>query len=520
MVKRIAGVLSFLLFFSVFQSNAASAEIKPGTKCTKQSNKINSSGYTYTCIKKSGKLIWSAGVPTKNQGSSNSSAKAENSCPVVGNVIKNSGGTLECRAVSDGKLQYFQLSKTNVAITNPTSPDRLELCRLKDQRPVKDAYYWQQFRAIAYPAQPERGFKNFGEEKIVIAGIDFADAPGTGTPKAKIDEIIKNSTEWLKWYSQGNLKWNFVTYDKWVRAPQNSVELKSASIGEDAQITNEIKSQYVTSLDKVMDLSEASAVWIIYPESATKIYAESQNRSYWNPITLKNGSISPLMLAIGYETYLSKATPWLFFVHETMHGQGIMGHSPQWPWVFGIMNNEYSPSNNLSGWESLVMGWGSEKNLYCIDKQNVSEQSITLVPIEREQAGISTVLVKISDSKILGIESHRVDKWSPYQFPGLYVVSVYLIDLAIDNSSQITIPPGAYLKNSNTNHGYSPIRGTPIKGFENFGRYLLNGVGVALGSGTDLSSLMYLGESLSVEGVKISLVKSGDNDTIRIEKAA
>ena len=518
MVKRIAGLLTLLLFFSVFQSNTASAEIKPGTKCTKLSNKINSAGLTYTCINKSGKLIWSAGVPTKNQGSSSGSAKAGNSCSVIGNVIKNSVGTLECRAVSDGKLQYFQLSKSNLAIRNPTSPDRLELCRLKDQRPIKDAYYWQQFRAIAYPAQPERGFKNFGEEKIVIAGIDFADAVGSGSPKAKMDEIIKNSTEWLKWYSQGNLKWNFVTYDKWVRAPQNSVELNSAATGEDAQITDEIKSQYVTSLDKVMDLSGASAIWIIYPETATKICAESQNRSYWKPIALKNGSISPLMLAIGYETYLSKATPWLYFVHETMHAQGIMGHSPQWPWVFGIMNNEYSPSHNLSGWESLVMGWGSEKNLYCIDKQKVSDQSITLVPIEREQTGITTVLVKINDSKILGIESHRVDKWSPYQFPGLYGVSIYLIDLAIDNNTQITIPSGAYLKNSSTNHGYSPIRGTPIKGFENFGRYLLNGVGVALGSGTDLSSLMYLGESLSAEGVKVSLIKSGDNDTIRIEK--
>jgi hypothetical protein len=520
MVKRIAVLLTFLLIFSFAQVNSASAEIKPGSKCSKLSSKINSSGLTYTCIKKSSKLVWSVGVPATNQKATGSSTKAGSSCSQVGSVIKNSIGNLECRAISNGKFQYFQLSKTNVAITNPNSPDRLDLCRLKDQRPVKDAYYWQQFRAIAYPAQPERGFKNTGEEKIIIAGMDFADAPGTASPKAKIDEIIKNSTEWLKWYSHGNLKWNFVTHDKWVRAPQNSIELKSAADGEDAQITNEIKSEYITALDKVMDLSGASAVWIIYPESASKIYAESQNRSYYTPIPIKGGSISPLMLAIGYETYLSKATPWLYFVHETMHGQGLMGHSPQWPWVFGIMNNVYSPSHNLNGWESLVMGWGSEDNLYCIDKNNVSDQNITLVPIEREQVGISTVLVKLSDSKVLGIESHRVDKWSPFQFPGLYGVSIYLIDLAIDNKAQITVPSGSYLKISNTNHGYSPIRGTPIQGFENFGRYLFNGVGVALGSGTDLSALMYLGESMSIEGLKVSLVKSGDNDTIKLQKVS
>lgn len=519
-MKRIAVLLAFVLFFSTAQLYSVSAEIKAGSKCSKLNSKIVSSNLTFTCVKKSGKLIWSAGTPITNQKPSAKTAKAGSICPVVGNTIKNSIGILECRAIVDGKLQYFQLGKTNAAISNQSSPDSLDICKLKDQRPIKDAFDWQQYRAIAYPAQPERGFTNIGEEKIVIAGIDFADAKGAQTPEIQINEIIKNASAWIKWYSQGKMKWNFVTHKDWVRAPNDSVELKTAEVGADAQISDQIKSEYIKALDKVLDISNAAAVWIIYPDSAKKIYAESQNRSYWNPISIKNGSISPAMFAIGYETHLSKATPWLYFVHETMHGQGLMGHSPQWPWVFGIMNNEYSPSHNLNGWESLIMGWGTDQNLYCINKKNILNQEITLVPIEREQLGVSTVLIKLDDSKILAVESHRLDKWSPFQFPGLYGVSTYLIDLAVDNRNQVNQPPAVYQKMLSTNHGYSPIRGTAISGFENFGRYLINGVGVALGSGTDLSSLMYLGESLTVEGVKISLVKSGNNDTIKLQKVS
>jgi hypothetical protein len=164
------------------------------------------------------------------------------------------------------------------------------------------------------------------------------------------------------------------------------------------------------------------------------------------------------------------------------------------------------------------MGWATTDNVYCADLKNLSKINLTLVPIEREQSGVSTVLIKLSESKILGIESHRVDKWGPLQIPGLYGVTTYLIDLTTNNSTNVVAPTASYQRLSSVNHGLSPIRAPLIPGFENFGTYLIDGVGVAGGNGTDLNVMMYLGESLSIEGVKISLVGSGDNDSIQIEK--
>jgi len=527
------------IFIFAFQLNAIAA-VKVGSNCSRLGATLTYAGKKYTCIKSGKKLVWNKGVtvtkpvqaitptPKPSQSSTPTITPVSpqttkplvegDSCMTVGETVNNSLGYLECRARDGNRQQYFQLSKSHSSLQIPETSDPLAICQLKDQRPVTNAFSWQEFRAIAYPAKPERGFTNFGEQKIVVVGVDFVDAPGIDSPKSILDETIKNSTEWIKWYSQNKLSWNFVTYNKWIRAPKDSQELKSSEVGADAQITDSIKNEYIHEIDKYVDLKDAAAIWVIYPTGITKIYAESQNRSYWNPVAIKNGTISPAMFAIGKETYLANRLPWLYFTHETMHGQGLMGHSPHWPYIFGLMYNEYSPSHNLNGWDSLVMGWGSTQNLYCKDIKNLSNFTLTLAPIEREQIGISTILIKLDDSKLLAIESHRVDKWSPQQIVGLYGVSAYVIDLAVNNQANLTEPPGRYLKLNNVSHGFSPTRGKPIPGFENFGTDLVDGVGVAGGSGTDLNVMMYLGESLIYDGIKISLIGSGNNDTVRVEK--
>ena len=528
MKKWLGSFIALALFLVPINAIAA---VKAGDSCKKVGVTATANGKKFTCVKSGKKLLWNKGVavvkptptptPTPTAPTTPIETKtfsAGDSCTTVGEKVNNLLGYLECRSVAGNKEQYFQLSNSFSALKVPTNSDPLTTCQLKDQRPVTNKYNWQEFRAVAYPAKPERGFVNSGDVKIVVVGIDFNDAPGKGSPTSIIDETIKNSSEWIKWYSQNNVNWSFLTYDKWIRAPKDSQELKSAEVGADAQISDSLKHEYIGEIDKYIDLRNTAAIWVVYPDSVSKIYAESQNRSYWNPKTIKNGSISPAMLAIGKETYLASRLPWLYFTHETMHGHGLMGHSPHWPYIFGLMYNEYSASHNLNGWESLVMGWGSTQNIYCKDIKKLTSMTLDLVPIEREQLGISTVLIKLSDTKVLAIESHRVDKWSPRQIPGLYGITTYVVDMAVDNKTDVVAPPGSYVKLNNVNHGLSPARGKAIPGFENFGTYLIDGVGVAGAGGTDLNVMMYLGESLIYEGVKISLVSSGDNDTIRIER--
>ena len=460
--KSIALVMGLVLIFSLPTFSANSAAVKAGSACKKSGQSIEFNGKKYTCVKSGTKLKWNNGVI--------------------------------------------------IPISIPISPSDLSVCKISDKRPLS-----MQHRAIAFPAEPEPGFVNTGREKIVVVGMDFSDSPGTGTPKAAIDEIVKNSTEWINWYSRKKLTWDFVTYDKWIRAPKESQVLDVAEVGADAQITREIKEEYVSEIQKVVNVEKAAAFWVIYPEDIQKIVAVGQNRQ-WYPIQTKDGVIAPAMFAIGKETYESKRTPWLYLVHETLHAQGLAGHSPFMPPVMGgIMNFDDSPTHYLNAWEALTLDWAEPSDTYCVEVEKLTKTLITLVPIEREQKGISSVMIKLDGRRVLVVESHRVDKWSPLLNKQAQGVMTYIVDTAVDNRNKLFEAPATYVKLSGVNHGVVSIQGKPVPGYENFGIHLVNGVGIVQNS-WDLNYVMYQGESLTSNGVKISLVKSGSNDTIQIER--
>jgi len=175
--KSIDLVTGLVLIFSLLTFSANSSTIKAGSACKKSGQSVEFNGKKYTCVKFGTTLKWNNGVI--------------------------------------------------IPISIPISPSDLSACKISDQRSLSMRHL-----SIAFPAEPEPGFINTGREKIVVVGMDFSDSPGAGTPKAAIEEIVKNSSEWLNWYSRKKLTWDFVTYDKWIRAPKESQVLDVAEAGE------------------------------------------------------------------------------------------------------------------------------------------------------------------------------------------------------------------------------------------------------------------------------------------------
>jgi hypothetical protein len=536
---------SFLLFalvssllFGLFGASSFAA-VKAGAACTKAGATSITAGKKYICIKSGKKLVWNKGVVVKkNPVQSPDAIKVEakpietstpplNSTPTIPPMLENtqcqkqgaresdSKGLLECRRSEGNKLIFVRISNAFGPLSNPTSPDSLENCRLPDVRTSK-----LEAPAITYPAKVFPGFTNVGQEKIVVVGIDFSDSPGSGKPSNLYENDIKVATEWISWYSNSKLKWNFVTVDQWIRAPRTSNNYEVNQNGQSQTVLSnaEIKEDFLLAIENYVDLSGTSAVWIYYPENIEKINGKFADRGN-SVITNKYGRIFPDIYAVGKDNYASKMPNWTYFVHETMHAQGIMGHSPREPWSIGLMLNDSSPSHILNAWDQLILDWILPSQIYCIDKNKIIPTKLKLVPMEREQFGLNSIMIKLSAHKLLVVESHREDKWSHGLGEGFYGVMVYLIDTSINVTWEGEIATGTYLLIPNVNHGQHQPQGTPIKGFENAGFGLVNGVGVASDqSGWDLNYFMYQGESITFDGVKISLVSTGDNDIVEIIK--
>ena len=558
-LRILAVALSLTLVVSVAQ-----AAVKAGSACSKLGATSTVSGKKYTCIKSGKKLVWDKGVvvvkptpattpattptatptatptptpaPTPTPTPTSAPFVEDGVCEKMGLQGKDSTGLLECRKIIGNKLVYTRITNDFSPVVNPTSPEAVTLCQIPDSRTVIPQ--WRP--AIAYPAIPQSNFKTSGTFKIVVVGVDFPDVPGTGSPATLWKDDLTRVTEWLDWYTNGNVKYNFVTNPVWQHAPRDSSRYdagnntpKGPGITELGGLTTEeIIADYMGAIEDSTDLSNVSAIWIYLPENVTKITGQwtTQEAKY---TTKKYGAINPMMVVDGADTYLSKRIRWGYYLHELLHAHGLWGHSPK----FIPSNNRFTRigalstadgySNVLLPWDALVANWQKPGDIYCVDKPKLATTEIKLVPLEREQAGVRSVMIKLNDHQVLMVESHRSDKWGVWEGQGSGGVMVALVDTTISTSwdTQATAAnptsTGVYLKNDAANHGRHQQIGTPIinNGQTYNGISLINGVGITGDADDwDLNYVMYPGESITSNGIKVTLVKGGDNDTVRIEK--
>ena len=435
--RKIIGALAICLFsVTTFNAELTSAA-SSGGKCTRAGMTQKTKGVTYTCVRNGKTLKW-VRKPAK---------------ATVPNVPTTASGA-------------------QLLLANPTSPEPLSNCRLTDARSFKAAGDWQ---AITYPATPNHGFTNAGVVDVAVVFVDFPDVPGGSSELSEHIAEIKKSAEWYSWFSQGNVKYNLRIADKWVRAPKNSENyywLHPGKPGVQLMSDIDIADTYRSLAGSVVDTSGVASVWAVLPKAITAIDEGFAYRAF------------PGVFSIGSDSYRVRTPIWQHFVHETLHSHGALGHSPKNSQI-GLFWNTGSTGATLNSWDAMTLGWMKQENIYCVGKQNISTQTLTLVPLEREQVGLRSVVVNLSDFEALVIESHRKDKWSERWPVGTTGVSVMRVDTRNDTVWDLGSSTGTYV---------IPARDHSL-------------------------DFLKVGQSFTTDGIKISLVASGDNDQIRIELA-
>ena len=434
--KKFVGVLAIglvsILAFSAVQTSAASN----GGKCSKVGISQKTKGVTYTCVRSGKTLKWVR-----------KSAKATK--PIV----------------------PASASGAQLLLAHPPSPDPLTNCRLTDARSFNAAGEWQ---AITYPATANHGFTNAGVVDVAVVFVDFPDVAGGSSELSEHIAEIKKSAEWYSWFSQGNVKYNLRIADKWVRAPKTSENyywLHPGKPGTQLMLDIDIAATYRSLAGSVVDTAGVTTVWAVLPKAITAIDEGFAYRGY------------PGVFSIGSDSYRARTPIWQHFVHETLHSHGALGHSPKNTQI-GLFWNTGSPGATLNSWDAMTLGWMKQENIYCVSKQNLTAQTLALVPLEREQVGLRSIVVKLSDYEALLIESHRKDKWSERWPVGTTGVSIMRVDTRNDTVWDLGSSTGTYV---------IPVRDHSL-------------------------DFLKVGQSFTTDGVKISVVSTGDNDQIKIEQ--
>jgi len=529
-MKRLVTAVVVTLSLTLLPFIPASAAVKAGAICTKLNVTTTLSGYKYTCIKSGKKLVWSKGVkvvvakptptptpsptptptpsptPTPTPSPTPTSVyKVGDICFAVGEKIVKDGNRLECRGGSNGSKTYFEFSEIHKDVVNTALSQDLSVCRIPDSR----LKITQTLASIAYPTTPrDPSFTSLSNITIAILPIDFSDAVGAYSPNDEMNAIIKESEEWTKWYTNGRLKITWVLTNKWVRAPGLSADYDwthpSSNVGSVDNNQQFIGTNLVKIADSSIDLSKVQEIYFMYPKDITKI---KDSVNFTNDFQTSKGlkTLGVYARSQWIDNSNINLTTWL--MHENIHRFGYAQHSPAYPGMFSIAASDNSKSVGI--WDRLVLDWLNPADIYCSSIESLKSEEITLVPQEREQNGFKGIAIRINNHKLLILESHRKDKWSPLFTDGLYGVTAMLIDTNFDTdrSGEWSLDDGKGIKYSRTANFLQFTQ-------YDHGRYTPG----PMVDAWPMNYLLYPGESFTYEGVKVSFTASGDNDTLKVEK--
>jgi hypothetical protein len=464
MKKITLALVAAVLISSITRVQAA---VKAGDKCTTLGQKKSASGNSFTCIKFGKKLVWNKGI-------------------------------VKVSVPADLAAQV--------------SPEKLATCQIKDQRPGSPASYWQ---GIAYPISDfnrEKLLPVTGKAKVIFAPIDFSDVPGKGKPLDFGQSQIDGANEWLAWYTNGKLSYEWQTSNTWIRAPKPSTQYNWAhpvhggyqgQAAPQAQSTEEIIQQLVTAASPYFNFEGVGAIFLLFPKEVKAIELEvTQRNSIWQTA---QGPQRFSFFGPGAEINSRGDRLWGWWIHEVLHSHGFAGHFP-----YGFMNMHMmiggEQSDALSSWDALSAGWSKEEDVYCLSKEKVTKTSLTLSPLDRKQKGLKSVMIKLNNHQVLVFESRRTEKWS---LPSMYAngLMAYVVDTkkVTDRESE----------SAGIESERSATYLTTDQRAEN-GSNLFTGCNRTRCDRTMVYAKA--GQTFTFDGIKATLTKSGANDEILLEK--
>ena len=499
--------------------------------CTKIGAKVFGNGGFMKCVWSGGatndflkNVIWRF-FPTTKVSSSKSNnylkTPAESaSCESSGDTYDIPGGILECRWVHGGNLQWIKIDTKKKTFTNAKSPVSIDTCKLQNSASSADRTGRNSSGLVGFPlVNTDRHRMNLkGSNEVLIVPIDFPDFQGGSEVLAQLEYDKKWMTDWYQYFSNGQVKFNVTTVNKWLRMPKERSAYPSDAKTVDAfaadhgrRMANQAQ-PFIDEITKVVDLRKFSTVYFFYPDGEiTFVDFIIRNQVF----KAKEGEVMLNLFSWGKNLEGMETLKWSYYIHETMHDFGISMHAPGNGWPLSIGTNQSGISLALNPWEQFLFDWLPTDQIYCDDFATLKSATISLSPVEREDRQTKMAVIRLSPTKAIIVESHSIDKWSDFKYgdrefpPGFYSVMVYILDLDKNAAPPIN-SDGTSLGNDEWAWAvWQKVQGQRSNQFNiNVGERKILGDYVAV-----------LGDSFVIEGVRIKFVGTGDFETIEISKA-
>ena len=434
-----------------------------------------------------------------------SNAKAGTTCYRPGERISNGAGVIECRYVANRALKFVQLIGGNDAPLSATGLAPVEQCKMLDQRPQLGGG-----GSTAFPMKHNR-IKSSGVVKVAIIPIDFPDAKAPGKPMDLLAEHLQMLNQRNEDLFGNRIKYEFHVPEAWLRMSRTAENYNQdhQTVQPDGTRKSDGTKTLLTADEQLTEIySEAEKVLAIEEMDYFFLFSNP----YAADVQFGPGYINTIKTAtktypginsypVGYFAFNGNFTRngdplFAFLSHEIQHAHGMVQHAPG--------NGTQWYTGTPSTWESWVAGWRPDTEFACVDATKPNTAEVNLSSMDLASSGYKAIVVKVSATEVLVVESRRDGLYNPAFHPGFAGISVYNVsatkagDRWDGNAEKEKDYYAYFLRND---------RGTYPK--------LIPGPNLG-----DLNIVGYEGDSFTYRGIKITLKKSASYDTVTIATAA
>ena len=343
-----------------------------------------------------------------------------------GNV--NSSGVFAMDDLKPNSEGYFTVTVDKLA-TTPTFSQRTS-CQLLDQTNNRSLQ-------VGFPKATGRLPSN-GVIRALIIPVDFADVQGIGNPENVFTAMTDGMNEFYFHVSANRVKFEFTTLRSWVRMPVSS-SYHGLGIWSKGDSAGYWKLALKTA-DPLVDFSLFDVVYVLSPKeipSSSIAYGPAGPMLPNNGLTTNDGPVMNISLSGADAWRNGSSGPWKWISHETGHLFGLhdlyttdVATYGQWDlmadnWSQGVIE--------LNSWNRYLLDWLSDSQVVCLDAANVSSagSEVLLDPIERNNSLTKSVVIKISNSKIVVVESRRNEGFDVIDSSNEGVL-IYTVDMNIE----------------------------------------------------------------------------------------
>ena len=514
MNKRPIVFLSILSLFLSPALNPVNAAAKAGSKCTKVGVKSVVNDKSYVCTKSGKKLTWlesknkqsSLGLPGGFETNTTYSTDIGYDHQFVSPTAIDPGTPPEWKAMESqfsGQRLGFRIKKYQLGQQRPKSlvtskSDLLaaEACKMLDGTGDSSLR--------AFPSSGRKQFVvdrgAYPKPKVTIQVVPiFAEdtAKPTRTPEEEYGKYFNFMKNWIE-YSSDVPSEVLIRYpDKYLSFSKKIKPYEISHVLERPHPT--FANDLLAEVDSQINFSGAQMVVVVVPGGTPlDVIQQGQLGDFFTQegIIGAGSSVYPDTYANPLRLkYAGLAHPY-WWIHEFFHlGIPLVDHYGDQRFD---VNSEYGMGwwtlmtpggGDLSIWEKWILGYISDSQVRCADKSNTSLH--WLAPSSVKTTENKALVIPLSQTKVIVIESIRAAgmyyKWPKNTWGAL----TYVVDVTKEEHGQgmkLILP-------QNRSAGTLPYKlaEAPLR----------------------------IGESVTYEGVKISIVESGNfGDVIKVEKVA